>query len=455
MRRSKFTLIVPASDGSKDVCLYHTLNDHLIRVSQSEDESIYKIFNKIKNHDESFTERERQSLAVLAELGFVVSDEIDEHNLFKQWYQKILKESSRSMVATVVTTMSCNLRCPYCFEQDQLSSSKFMTIAVAKQLSLWLQRKMYERKIQRMNVVFFGGEPLLNCQVIEEIGISLSSICKNDGISWKAGIITNGTLLTGEIAEILSNSGVSWAKVTLDGDRECHDKLRPYANGKGSFDRIFDNLDAASKYLKLIIGGNIDETNIDSVPSLLDRIAAAPWRDKILSIRFKPIQKTKNTICGNPKAACQLSAFTKEQVAWMLQLREETIKRNLPVNSNPNVGPCDFYSPNAISIGIDGALYPCGAFVGVPEFAMGNIASDDLTDFGKEVEKLRAWDEECSNCPFLPVCAGGCRAAAYYAKHDLSAKVCDRTFYHLMLPRYVNSFIDSSANEGERDSIFD
>lgn len=454
MKRSTFTLVVP-SGNTNEVCLYHTLNDHLVRVVQASGETLEDLFRKLETGKESqLTAHQREVAACLEQMGFVVPDDADERELFERWYRAVLKMSYRSYVATVLTSMSCNLRCPYCYEQGALSSSKFMSMEMAACVGNWLQHQMIARGVERMNIVFFGGEPLLNCQVIEEMCLSMRTGCESLGVGWKAGVITNGTLLTAEVAQLIAGAGVSWAKVTLDGDRDAHDRLRPYANGRGSFDRIFENLAAAAPYLRLMIGGNIDKSNIGTVPALLDRLASASWRDAIMSVRFKPIMQSKGTKSLHAKTACQMSAFTDEQVQWMLWLRDEIKARGLPVDSDPLIGPCDFYRPNVVSIGIDGALYPCAAFVGENECVMGNVVSGKLTDFGREVEKIRAWDKGCHRCPYLPVCAGGCRAAAYFQGKGIGATVCDKEFYRRMLPRYIAE-CNADARKGRvQESMF-
>lgn len=455
MKKSEFTIIVPSTHNRDEICLYHTLSDHLIRIAQTDDERLEDLLHKLEmGQAKDLSEHEREICDMLLKMGFIVQDNVDEHELFEEWYRTVLASSYKSYVATVLTTMACNLRCPYCYEQGVLSSSKFMSPEMAVRVSSWLQRQIFQKQVERVGLVFFGGEPLLNCHAIETISKTLFDWCRNEGLAWKAGVITNGTLLTGEVAEMLAASGLSWAKVTLDGDREDHDRLRPHVNGKGSFDQIFENLAEASKHLKLVIGGNVDESNIGSVPALLDRLASAPWRNSILSVRLKPIQWSAKDGSVNAKAACQLSAFSEEQVEWMVRLRDEVIAHGLPVTSDPCIGPCDFYRPNVISIGVDGSLYPCGAFVGLDEFSMGNVMSPDLTDFGREVEQIRAWDKHCNGCPFLPVCAGGCRAAAYFQKRDINTRVCDLKFYDRMLPRYIDDYGEGPGADRERESMF-
>jgi uncharacterized protein len=454
MRKCTYSIAVPSGHNPNELCLYHTLRDHLVRIDQSGDERFDTLLEKVRE-GLSLSDLEQGALASLKSLEFVVPDNCDERELINRWYEeKIQSTSSGSFVATILTSMSCNLRCKYCYEQENLSNDQFMSSEMASRVSNWLIWKIAEQDVKRMNVVFFGGEPLLNCNAIESIGATLEESCKAFGIEWKAGVITNGTLLTAEVAEILSRAGISWAKVTLDGDEAAHDRLRPFANGHGTYRRIMDNLASAARYLKIAIGGNFDSSNVHTIPALLDQLAVAPWKDSLISVGFKPIAPFGGHAAGAERTACSLSSFTNEQINQIVEIREEVKRRGLPVMSDPSVGPCDFYRPNVVTIGVDGSLYPCGAFVGMPELVMGNVTSSELTPVGEKIANIRAWEEGCYKCAYLPVCAGGCRVPAYFQKGDLAATVCDKRFYDRMIPCLVAE-CDEEHRRGEvQSSLF-
>jgi uncharacterized protein len=100
-------------------------------------------------------------------------------------------------------------------------------------------------------------------------------------------------------------------------------------------------------------------------------------------------------------------------------------------------------------VGVEGEIYPCSGFVGVPSYVVGTIRSDEPTAFGRRVRSLHAWNEKCCECAYLPVCAGGCRLPAYLAGQDVSTTVCDFAFYDRMVPLLVTGYKpeDAAAKE--------
>lgn len=437
MRKCTYLIAVPSEHNPDELCFYHVLRDHLVRICQSKGESFDVLLKKLQVGS-MLTESESDALSALSELEFVVPDSYDEVGVFDRWYRDAIQaNASGSFVATVLTSMSCNLRCTYCYEKEHLSRGQFMSPNMASKVSQWLISRIAEFNIKRMNVVFFGGEPLLNCNAIESVGATLAESCRAFGIEWKAGVVTNGTLLTEEVARILARSGVSWAKVTLDGSEDAHDRLRAYANGKGTFRRIMENLERAAPYLKIMIGGNFNDSNIYTIPTLLDELAIAPWKDALISVGFKPIASNGKERMAAERAGCSPSSFTEKQIGQIVELREEIKKRGLPVMSDPSVGPCDFFRPNAVTIGVDGSIYPCAAFVGNSELVVGSVESNEPTAIGKEIAEVKPWGKDCYECSYLPVCTGGCRVPALFEKGDIDAMVCDKRFYERLLPRIV------------------
>ncbi len=438
MKPSYYMVAAPDERQSGCIHLYHTLFDHHLLIHEQPDETVAGLVEKVREHRE-LSAGEKQAAKMLHSMGFMIGDEVDEYLLFKLWYENVLRKGRGSFVAHVVTTMACNLRCGYCLERDRIDQSQFMSREVALATTAWLKRQIKQRHIQNMSMIFFGGEPLLNTQVIELIGGSLHEFCREEKVDWRAGAITNGTLLTPSVVDLLVEAGVSWVKVTIDGDREHHDKLRPFLNGTGSFDVIWKNLEYAAQKLNLIIGGNFAESNAASFDTLLQMLREAPWRESIVGVRFKPIlSPNASKKLRAQQLSCDHGAFTPEQVELMLKLREKVREAGLPTMDDPNMGPCDFYRHNVLTVGLEGELYPCSAFVGVPETAIGSVATDEPTAFGKRLQEMTAWNDECRTCPFLPLCAGGCRVPAFLAGEDIAATVCDKSFYEQMLPLMVS-----------------
>ena len=87
-------------------------------------------------------------------------------------------------------------------------------------------------------------------------------------------IITNGLLLTPEVVDRLLPFGLNGVKITLDGDRDTHNRMRPLRGGQGTFDRIIENIRRVAGKCRIAIGGNFDESSVDSYPALLEFLKA-------------------------------------------------------------------------------------------------------------------------------------------------------------------------------------
>src|SRR5690606_6953464 len=102
-------------------------------------------------------------------------------------------------------------------------------------------------------------------------------------------IITNGLLLTPEIVDRLLPFGLRGVKVTLDGDRGTHNRMRPLRGGQGTFDRIVENVRKVADRVRVAIGGNFDEQSVDSFPALLAFLKEQDFADRLAKVNFKPI----------------------------------------------------------------------------------------------------------------------------------------------------------------------
>src|SRR5205807_5642032 len=102
-------------------------------------------------------------------------------------------------------------------------------------------------------------------------------------------IITNGLLLTPEVVDRMLPWGLRSVKITLDGDRETHNRMRPLRGGQGTFDRIVENIRGLAGRVAIAIGGNFDETSVDSYPALLDFLREQDFADSLAKVNFKPV----------------------------------------------------------------------------------------------------------------------------------------------------------------------
>ena len=109
------------------------------------------------------------------------------------------------------------------------------------------------------------------------------------GVRMLVNVITNGLLLTPEVVDRLAPYGLNGVKITLDGDHDTHNRMRPLRGGQGTFDKIIENVRRVAGKCRISIGGNFDESSVESYPALLDFLREQEFADKLARVSFKPV----------------------------------------------------------------------------------------------------------------------------------------------------------------------
>ena len=450
MQPSMFNVRAPI-EGSADVFLMNTFSDAQIIVSPD----VVDLIDRISEQGVPRTDEERSTLEVLAEHGFLVnSREHERHEL--ETYFRAVRENSETLKITVLTTLQCNFACGYCIQGDHGDYNKHaakMSLDTAVRVADWTERRLDVLRPSRLVLTFFGGEPLLNLPVMYLLAERLHASCEARGITLSISIVTNGLLLTREVVERLKPFGLFGIKITLDGDRDTHNRMRPLRGGQGTFDKIIANVRQVASLVKISIGGNFDADSVDSYPALLDFLGEQDFAEKLGRVTFKPVIRETQisgkgiiplTAVGSEgkplNGACMTSAGTgvstgcdscgvvDEQMAF---LREETKKHGFSTVDGVHMGPCEIHKSHAHTIGPDGSLYACPGFAGEARQSVGHIDGRDdafRTQALRNFERLSAW-KMCHDCAFIPVCAGGCTVAAHNELGDMHAPNCHKTSF--------------------------
>src|SRR5438874_4836148 len=167
-----------------------------------------------------------------------------------------------------------------------------MSPATAARVAAWIERELDRVAPEKFVLTFFGGEPLLNLPVMYELAERAWQAATDRGVALYVNIITNGLLLTPEVVDRMLPFGLNGVKITLDGDKDTHNRMRPLRGGQGTFDRIVANIRAVAGRCRIAIGGNFDESSVDSFPSLLDYLKAQDFGSQLVKVNFKPIVRT-------------------------------------------------------------------------------------------------------------------------------------------------------------------
>jgi uncharacterized protein len=457
MQPSLFNVRVPLPDRD-DVFLMNTFTDAQLIVSKD----VVGLIDSLDTPGgagRDFTEIERDALDTLATHGFVVTDRASERADLQRFFHDF-REDTDHLRVTVLTTMQCNFACDYCFQGDHGDYNKHaakMSMADAARVADWIEARLDTLQSRKLTLMFFGGEPLLNLPVMYYLAERLWTATQTRGVEQRIVIITNGLLLTREVVDRLNPHGLDGVKITLDGDRDAHDRMRPLRGGQGTFDRIIRNIREIAGQCRIGIGGNFDADTVDSYPALLDFLREQEFADQISRVNFKPVIRApqpaqpKGLIKLTPVDAnnkplggtcmtaagsgatlggsiCDTCQFADDKMAF---LREETTKRGFQTSDHVHMGPCELRKRHAYTIGPEGSLYACPGFTGDPAHSVGHI--DNRQEPHREAaaarfERLAPW-QECGDCSFIPVCGGGCSVAAHTELGDMNKPSCHKTSF--------------------------
>ncbi len=236
MKLSTYTITVPDYPEPGSYLVYNALTESMVVINQELKDTLDCL-----DHPTDLTAEAREFLTTLIKLGIVVEDFIDEKKLVTHMFDRG-KHRTENLSIMICPTYYCNFKCVYCCEETVKEQEIYMTDETAGAALDWVKTLVEALRPRTLSVRFYGGEPLLNVPMMETVSKALFEYAHEKDIRFVVGITTNGALLTEKVVDRLTPYGLRYVKITLDGDKEAHDKKRPYLSGKGSFDRIIKNI---------------------------------------------------------------------------------------------------------------------------------------------------------------------------------------------------------------------
>ena len=336
-----------------------------------------------------------------------------------------LKEKTAGVVKALCLHVAhtCNLNCAYCFaSQGKYHGERaVMSFEVGKQALDFLIANSGTRR--NLEVDFFGGEPLMNFQVVKDLVAYARSIEKEHNKNFRFTLTTNGLLIDDDVIDF-ANREMSNVVLSLDGRKEIHDRYRVDYAGKGSWERIvpkFQKLVAARGGKNYYMRGTFTHANPDFLKDI----------QQMLDLGFTELSM-EPVVCAPGDA----SALTEEdfpvvceQYEQLAELMLRRDKEGKPFTFyhymlDLSGGPCIYKRISGCGSGTEymavtpwGDLYPCHQFVGDEKFKLGNIW-DGVTNTERRAEFAACnvyAHPECRDCWARLYCSGGCAANAYHA----------------------------------------
>ena len=220
MRESRYNIWVEKADAAY---VFNARSGSLLRIGSDDYQALR---NFLSDRTPSCPPK---VLASLAAGSMLVSDDADEIGALAKRYESGRVSTGR-FALTIVTSLGCNFSCPYCFEDKHPS---VMDEDVQKLVLGVLDDQIPH--INSFHVTWFGGEPLVGKRSLLALSDEFMQRCEAGGVAYDADIITNGYLLDAQTCAELAARKVIFAQAGLDGPADVHDRMRPLANGKGSF----------------------------------------------------------------------------------------------------------------------------------------------------------------------------------------------------------------------------
>lgn len=343
-------------------------------------------------------------LIIFNELGMYVEDEYNELNEAFYYYQRntdLYNQKCRKH--RIYTTTKCNAKCYYCFEKNVVSEAMDKSVA----------DKVVERILdiqgnaKQLTITWFGGEPLLNKDIMDYISCKLKKNLPND-VEYNSFMITNGILFDEPtVRRAIDTWNLDSVQITIDGLKTTYERIKKFGI-KDSFERIINNIHTLMKAgIKVRIRINYSDDNVGEILGLIDYISEEFIDKTMLFVYAHKIFSDDNN--DNSKAASvdnDIKIWDKLYLKGFIKNILETIKPNMISCTAGNLYN-EMYLPN-------GDIGKCAQAI-----SKGDIVGN--ASFGIKNKLVSKWcsglmNEECLLCNLFPVCGGGCKYETHNQK---------------------------------------
>lgn len=384
MKSSRYNYYVP---NGNNIIFFNGITEGFFVVPK--DKAL--IYQEIIENPDAYLESCSSFLDKIKMHGFILNDDIDEMDLFMDKFRFARKPDEYYLM--ILPTYQCNLRCWYCVQEH---ADKWLSNEMVCRIKKRIRLRLSDDKIKKFHLSWFGGEPLLAYNTIVDITTFAKKEAESRSKSFYGSITTNGTLLNKERIEQLQDLGISSYQITIDGDKETHDKVKVL--GKGSaFDIVINNVSMLAEGSQCILRFNYTQENLKPktiINDLKNRFSDKAKHNIQLHI-FKVWQESEDNIKDSDvtelfelsREAGLNPMFQRPQMCYADQEHFEC------VFTDGKVGKCDNEPDDLIT---------------------GTIGSDgDLKDFTRDQYSFDINSKvmkQCRDCKFLPLCMGPCPA---------------------------------------------
>ena len=339
---------------------------------------------------------------LLAQEGLFVNEDADEVSALRLRYARDMANTKNFCLA-IAPTLECNFTCPYCYERE-VRHAGVMSPEAQDALIAWIEHTYQQQGSEHLQILWYGGEPLMGLSAIEHISHKLIK----DGFPLESVLISNCALATEETIQRLTACNISRVTATIDGVGEQHDIHRPAANGKPTYDTIVEALkNFQARGIEVHVLFNEDRSNTANYDHVVNELAA-------LGI----YQVSASQVFDYCQCLDKCEDFTRAKYDLFDDAREFPLKQYQRATAQGIseeylaglMAPIRLFCSrqNQLYYVVDekGLLYECDGDVGYTNRALGSIFDESLPSH-KAYDPFT--DPLCKDCAFLPLCMGNCR----------------------------------------------
>ena len=424
MKKSKYSYFFVIDD---EYVGYSYLTDNYAAFPIKLKEQIESI---IECPDDILTNADVDIYKELSNKKFLISDDYDEYNYLLRLNRQLIHKKD-FLALTIAPTMSCNCRCPYCYELHPSLKNSKMDNEVVNNIKQYITNNI--KNIHELYIGWFGGEPLLCMDIVQEISDFCINICGQEEVKFDSRMTTNGVLLNKKNIQILNACRINTLQITLDGPQEKHDKTRITIGGQPTFSIIRKNIDnfldsclEDTISLRVHVTADANNKEIDNIVEMLKSFKME-HRDRIRPYPYITFSACSEKRALNSTGSFELSKCYKNSASYMHETKItdyiSTEIMNLGFNKVSNAGrkhpvACLYELENNWVIRYDGYLTKCT--VGLEkERAIAKLTNDGIVLFPerflKNIKKEFSTKlyEHCKNCELLPFCWQKCTYQHY------------------------------------------
>lgn len=303
-----------------------------------------------------------------------------------------------------------------------------------------------------LDFIAYGGEPLLNKPALLAIAKQMQTYCQQRGIKWVFGMVSNGSLLNKKTVLELMKYGFAYVQVTIDGNKETHDKRRPFLNDEGrnisTYDITMGNLVGYAGLIHTDVLCVVDESNIKAAHELIDTLADKGLAEKQVRMKVSPVESTydEKTITSRTRNFAEnphLLEAELEMADALTKLQIHGFGRGLIDDVRPHSTWCPVIRANEEyqTITPDGKRYSCALLIGRGEpYENGSVSAPQRGEIDRLMDKF-TYPDECKKCTYLPICPN-CRADALEKRGDLLGANSQKAYFDLVVPQLIKAHFE-------------